>query len=138
MRLTGVTKLHLWLSNLDDGNNETNRALRINDRIRQCRCNCRQSFVRQGQKNCYRWSFLGVWNFPNRKPNDSVLTCFSFLLPMYFFLVSFIFFLFLFPHFFFLAALWLFLNPLQPGAVYLYPLKISENLKVSDIFRGYR
>ena len=29
-------------------------------------------------------------------------------------------------------------NPLQPGVAFLYPLKTSENLKVSDVFRGYR
>ena len=29
-------------------------------------------------------------------------------------------------------------NPLQPGVAYLYPLKTSENLRFSDVFRGYR
>ena len=29
-------------------------------------------------------------------------------------------------------------NPLQPDVAYLYPLKTSENVKVFDVFRGYR
>ena len=29
-------------------------------------------------------------------------------------------------------------NPLQPGVACLYTLKTSENVKVSDVFRGYR
>ena len=30
------------------------------------------------------------------------------------------------------------LNPLYSDVAFLYPLKISENLKFSDVFRGYR
>ena len=30
------------------------------------------------------------------------------------------------------------LNPLQAGVAFLCPLKTSENLKVFDVFRGYR
>ena len=30
------------------------------------------------------------------------------------------------------------INPLQPSVAFLYPLKISENLWFSDVFRGYR
>ena len=29
-------------------------------------------------------------------------------------------------------------NPLQAGVTFLYSLKISENLKGFDVFRGYR
>ena len=29
-------------------------------------------------------------------------------------------------------------NPLQPGVAFLYPQKALENLKVSDVLRGYR
>ena len=30
------------------------------------------------------------------------------------------------------------INPLHPGVAFLYPLKTSENLRFSDVFRGYR
>ena len=30
------------------------------------------------------------------------------------------------------------LSPLQPGVAFLYSLKTSENLRFSDVFRGYR
>ena len=30
------------------------------------------------------------------------------------------------------------LNPLQPGVASLYPLKTSDNLRISGVFRGYR
>ena len=30
------------------------------------------------------------------------------------------------------------LNPLLPGVPFLYTLKTSENLRFSDIFRGYK
>ena len=30
------------------------------------------------------------------------------------------------------------LNPYSPNATFLYPLKTSENLRFSEVFRGYR
>ena len=33
---------------------------------------------------------------------------------------------------------WHFLNPFLSNATFLYPLKMSENLWFSDVFRGYR
>ena len=30
------------------------------------------------------------------------------------------------------------LNPYPPNVTFLYPLKTSENLRFSDVFRGYR
>ena len=32
----------------------------------------------------------------------------------------------------------LYINPLQPGVAFQYLLKTSENLRFSDVFRGYR
>ena len=29
-------------------------------------------------------------------------------------------------------------NPYSPSVTFLYPLKTSENLRFSDVFRGYR
>ena len=30
------------------------------------------------------------------------------------------------------------LNPIQPTGPFLYPLKMSENQRFSDVFRGYK